>query len=369
MFRPCYLFNPDGRDQLLYRGAAFRLPQSLLGVVLALPRELCIYLRLDATGIPLLRLQAFVRLQLLSQSPIREPGVFVARQGNLLHVWLWESKWRAEFAARHKLPASRISTVPSGLLVTPPSQDGAIFVRTLGAQGVEAQLWQSRALVHDGWFEAAPAELEWNLWRDEVGQQEGVQWPSELPRTQEIIGSKRAWARNLFRDRGGLPVSTGLFWPGVLSAATLATAGYVAWLYGQMDYFEKTVADSRSGQSDLESALKPIQHAREQALSGQRWILQAQQLTAGSIRPALIEQIGRTVTAQGAVVRELEVQGGKVRVTLVPAVGELALTPMVEALSQISEFEDVRFVDGAGTDGFRFEWRLRDARAANGGRS
>jgi hypothetical protein len=59
------------------------------------------------------------------------------------------------------------------------------------------------------------------------------------------------------------------------------------------------------------------------------------------------------------VIRDLEIQGDSVRVTVVAAAGELSLPDLTQALTRAPGFDDVRFVDAASARGYRFSWRLR----------
>ena len=361
MLRSCYLFDGRGHDLLLVEGKGPGALRHALGVVLVVPRSQCLYLRLDARGVPLLRLRSYARLQLLARSPVVQPDVFVARQADTLHLWLWDREFVQSFARRQGLPASRVEALPSSVFTKPPSPNGAMFVQTPGSDGVHAQLWQAGSLLHDGWFEESPNALEWRIWRDDIERQEGIQWPETLPpaHTSKVLG--RPWARNLLRERAlgatlpGAPVARV-----ALGCATLATLGYGVALQAQLFFYQAQIDQARRAQADVSARLRPIEDARQAALQAQRWVTQADRLVQRPPATALLERIGSTVTSQGAVVRDLDIQGDITRATLAPAAGELSLPDLTAALTQVGEFDDVRFIDAAPDKGFKFAWRLRD---------
>lgn len=361
MLRSCYLFDEQGNDLPLAEGKGPSALRNALGAMLVVPRSLCLYLRLDARGIPLLRLRSYARLQLLARSPVVQPDVFVARQGDTLHLWLWDREFVQSFARRQGLPASRVDAVPSSVFTKPPLRDGAVFLKTPGSAGVHAQLWQAGSLLHDGWFEEMPDALEWRVWRDDIERQEGIQWPETLPpvHTSNVLG--RPWARNLLRERAigatlpGAPVARV-----ALGCASLATLGYGVALQAQLIFYNAQVDQVRRAQTEVSARLRPIEEARQAALQAQQWVTQADRLVQRPPATALLERIGSTVTGQGAVVRDLDIQGDITRATLAPAAGELSLPDLTAALTQVGEFDDVRFIDAAPGKGFKFAWRLRD---------
>jgi hypothetical protein len=361
MLRSCYLFDEQGNDLPLVDGTAPAALRHALGVVLVVPRSQCLYLRLDARGIPLLRLRSYARLQLLARSPVVQPDVFVARQGDTLHLWLWDREFVQSFARRQGLPASRIEVLPSSVLTKPASPDGAVLLRTPGSAGVHAQLWQGGRLLHDGWFEEAPDALEWRTWRDDIERQEGLQWPESPPLAQSSHVLGRRWTRNLLRERAlGATLPAAPVARMALGGATLATLGYGVALQAQLYLYKAQIEEVQRAQTEVSARLRPIEEARRGALEAQQWVTQADRLVQRPSATALLERIGSTVTGQGAVVRDLDIQGDIMRATLAPAAGELSLPDLTAALTQVGEFDDVRFIDAAPGKGFRFAWRLRD---------
>lgn len=361
MLRSCYLFDPQGHDLPLVESKAPRALRNALGVVLVVPRSLCLYLRLDARGIPLLRLRSFARLQLLARSPVVQPDVFVARQGAALHLWLWDRAFAQSFAERLGLPASRVDALPSSVFTKPPSPDGAVLLKTPGSAGLHAQLWQAGKLLHDGWFEGPPDALDWRTWRDDVERQEGIQWPEAPPAEQasDVLG--RPWARDLLRQRAlGATLPAAPIARTALGCATLATLGYGVALQAQLFLYKAQIDQVQRAQTAVSARLRPIEEARQAALQAQQWVTQADRLVQRPSATALLERIGSTVTGQGAVVRDLDIQGDITRATVAPAAGELSLPDLTAALTQVGEFDDVRFIDASPGKGLRFAWRLRD---------
>jgi hypothetical protein len=363
MFRDCYLIDECGNDQLLGKGHAPRALRPALGVMLVMPRSQCLYLRLDARGVPLLRLRSFARLQLLAQSPIVQPEAFVARQRDTLHVWLWDGEHARAFARRHGWPLSRVEVLPSSVMTQPPPAVGAaaVLLHTPGSTGCHAQLWRDRRLLHDGWFEAPPNDLSWRIWREDAIRQHGLQWPEAAPVPQDHPILRSPWARNLLRGprvaaASGRPALTRT----ALGCATALSVAYGVWLQAQSQHYRGQIDQVQDAESDMSARLRPVQEARESALQSQRWAVEADRLLPRPSATTLLQRIGDAVTAQGAVVRDLEIQDDRVRVTVAAAVGELNLPDLTQTLSRVPGFDDVRFVDAAGAQGLRFSWRLRD---------
>lgn len=362
MLRSCYLFDESGDDRELITGRAPPALRQRLGLVLLIPRSLCLYLRLDARGVPLLRLRSFARLQLIAQSPIVKPEVFAARQGEILHLWLWEKDCLQAFSRRHGVPASRVEAMPSSAWTTAPPAGGAVLQRTPGSSGLHAQLWQDGRLQHDGWFESAPDAAAWRRWREDAARQHALQWPEAAPPEQEHDLPHRPWARNLLREHGFTVAADGgalaPLAPRLLAGATALSVACGIWLQAQASRFQHAIDGVQDAQADLSARLDPLQAAREAALQSQRWVVEAERLVTRTPATALLERIGSTLTAQGAVIREIDVQGDRVRVTVAPAVGELSLPELTQALTRTAGFHDVRFVDATSAQGLRFSWRL-----------
>lgn len=367
MLRSSFLFDPGGRDLPLSTGSAPRRLREALGVVLVMPRRLCLYLRLDARGVPALRLRSFARLQLLAQSPIVEPEVFAARQGELLHLWLWERSAVEAFAGRQGLPRSRIETVPSSLFTEPKGRDGALLFESPLSAGLHAQLWQAGRLLHDGWFDEQPDPLTWQVWCEEARRQHGVDWPGAVPVRSAQKPAPRPWAANLLQPRGGIAVDAPAAARTALACTTVASLAWGAWLHAQLWVLRSEIEQARGAEAEITGRLRPMQQARASALQAQAWVLQADRLRPSPSASELLERIGNALTGQGAVVRDLEIQGDSVRATVVAAAGELSLPELTQALTRVPGFDDVRFVDAASARGFRFSWRLGGAGIASGG--
>lgn len=368
MFRNCYLIDPHGGGRLLREGSAPPALRRALGAVLVIPRSLCLYVRLDAGKVPRWRVRSFVRLQLLTLSPIAGPGMYVARQGAWLHVWLWDRARVDACAVRLGLKPARVEAVPSSVL-TPPARDGAIGSRTPGSDGVHLQLWQGARLLHDGWLPGEPSAPQWRAWRTEVARLDGVEWPEDLLPAKHLQQlPARRWAGNLLREATAEQAmhrqrAAALMAKGAVSASMLATAVGGAWVLAQHLALEAQLRQLKAAEAQVQGQLGPIEQARSSALGLQSWVASVDRLRPGPSTRAVLMSIGAALTAHNAVLRDLDIQGAAVRATVVPAAGELNLPELTESLTRTAGFADVRFLDVAPPGGFRFAWQLRERHA------
>ena len=360
MLRNYYLFDRQGNDRLLSKGHAPKALRDALGPVLVIPRSLCLYLRLDARNVPAWRLRSYVRLQLLAQSPVLQPDVYVARQGEWLHVWLWDREYAASFAKRHRMKASRIEALPSSVL-TRRARAGVVWSRCPESNGLQAQLWQAGRMMNDSWFEEQPDALAWRTWREDSLRRHGTTWPEQPEFGHDQQFPARPWARNLLREPATALLQAGA--PAArlaIGSAIVATTGFGVWLFAQRHAYETVQQQLQDDKAQMAAKLAPLEQARASALQAQRWMAQVDGLRPRRLTLDVIRRIGTVLTAQGAVLRDLDIQGDVVRATVVPTVGELNLTELTAALTRATDFEDVRFIDPVSPNGFRFSWRLRN---------
>ena len=133
------LFNPNGPDLPLVRNLFARLPGALKVLRMVVPRHLCIYQRVECTGVPRLRLGNFAKLQVQALAPFSKYGSCVVRQGNWLHIWVWDAAIEAAFSQKHG-GKQNFSALPYSLFSTPVT-DGIVWLTAPGSPGLEGQLW------------------------------------------------------------------------------------------------------------------------------------------------------------------------------------------------------------------------------------
>lgn len=362
MLRTLFLLDPSGNDLQLHAGPAWL--RSWAGVQVVVPRSLCTYLRLDATGVPLRRLRGYVELQVAGQSPFRQTGFFAARVGTRFHVWLWDQQLVQDLAVRQDLTADRLHVIPSSVLGPRLKDSGAFFWALPGTHGVEAQLWHNKKFAFSAWFPQKPSPEEWAGWRHEVEAREGVVWPASPPMQRVDAASSTPWARN-FVPVGRRSWSMDQLAPVALGVLTTALLAYGAWVYGQIVATERVI---QGNAPSLDGEQAAAQQQKVKALDVQRWVQDVGGLRGGQQTSDLLRTLAPVLAAEGLLLREIDVQGGNVTATLRPT-REFKMASFIERLENSGSFQNARLLEG-NNGALRFSWRIRDTalEAADDGR-
>jgi hypothetical protein len=193
---------------------------------------MCVVFRTSCAGVPRLRLRGFAQLQAEQFMPFQNAGVFAFKQGQTMHLWLWDKTIEADFSEKHDGRTSR-QVIPQSVF-SPTIDRGVQWFRHAQQHGLEAQLWSNRLLVDSLYFESPPAA---NDWRTLIAQQHellAAGWPAELPagsQSPTTSFAKKPWASNLLQPALRLPrlkfapIAKVALWAStaVLAAGTAAT--------------------------------------------------------------------------------------------------------------------------------------------------
>jgi hypothetical protein len=356
------LFNPNGPDLPLVRNLFARLPGALKVLRMVVPRHLCIYQRVECTGVPRLRLGNFAKLQVQALAPFSKYGSCVVRQGNWLHIWVWDAAIEAAFSQKHG-GKQNFSALPYSLFSTPLT-DGIVWLTAPGSPGLEGQLWKNRQLVDSMWFDEPPEAGDWATLHAQTPALHALGWPLALPAAgtpPPRVATPRPWGRNLTPR---LHSSTHIQWsnlaPTALVLATATLTGWGSWIYSQKQAHQQAIDLALQSQERMLAELEPMQQARQRTNSTLTWINAVQALPSTPTTHDIIAELADIFTRQGLVVRELEINAPTVQATLVAINGgSPRLTAVLGVLESHPWFYDARFVDVSGGTGFKFAWRLR----------
>lgn len=360
MFHDSCLFNPHGPDVLLDRALFARLPGPLKALRMVVPRHLCAYQRVECTGVPRLKLASFAKLQVQALAPFSKYGSCVVRQGNWLHVWVWDAAIESAFSQKHS-SKQHFSALPYSLYST-PVLNGIVWLAAPGSSGIEGQLWKNRQLIDSMWFDEPPGADDWAALHAQIPGFHALGWPLTLPSPGKPPPTPpRPWGRNLTpRLQNRTRIQWSSLAPAALVCATAALAGWGSWLYSQKHAHQQAIDLGLQSQERLLAELEPMQQARQRTTRTLNWINSVQALSPAPSTNGIIAELADLFTRQGLVVRELEINAPTVQATLVATSGgSPRLTAVLGVLENHPWFYDARFVDVSGGTGFKFAWRLR----------
>ena len=369
MFHESFLYNPQGPDIALGSSPIGVVLGHLRPLQLVVPRHLCVYERLSCTGIPRLKLGAFAKLQMQTLSPFSSYSACAVRQGNTLHLWIWDAAIESDFARKHG-GNTKFSVIAYSVFSN-KSTNGVEWLNTSAHAGIEAQLWKDSELVDSIWFDKPPDQTDWLKHFAVNSSLVALGWPTTASVTLKVTaaaGATKPWGRNLIaRSRPAISISWEKITPCVLSVATVILMGWGAWVLAQKLSHEDVISMDSASQDSRLAMLEPIQEARAAAQASTAWINGVANLRSQKRAADLLVELAVVFTRQGLVVRELDINEPTIQVTLVAPAGESPrLTAVLAAIENQPSFYDARFVDVSGGNGFKFSWRIRDGRKLPG---
>lgn len=361
MLQNSLIYNPAGDDTPVGQPSSGRWPAWLRVPRMVVPRALCTYHRVPCEGVPFYELRQFARLQAQLHSPFVQFGSSAIRQGQVLHLWIWDAVHEQGFAQKHGQP-QRFHTVAQSLLAKPQAL-GVSWLASANGQGLEALLWADKKLKDSLWFEAPPAAHDWQqrLAQDPLLAETG--WPAQLPPSAAQAPGHWPWSINLTpRQQPTVQIDWERISRMTLWASAIAVAAWGAWVQGQIRGYQDRILDDQQFQEQKVAQEQPQQKARAQTLNIQQRIRSLQALNANSRVLQALDEVSRLFSRQGLWVRDIDINGLTVEATLVAPPG---VTPRLTAILGVIEnselFHDARFVDVAPGAGFRFSWRIEPA--------
>lgn len=310
---------------------------------LVVSRGHCRFGRFDLSRLPAAKRASALALQLSGWSPFVDSGYAIAWSADgQADVWCWDSAalraaWQA--AVGGKLPR----LVPeTPLRAAPANGEGLRLVRCL--DGFEGQYWRDGQLNASRWWPAAPeASAQLAFQRDCGIAPDALQAHLAV---EELPLQSKPWRP--LNDVGG--PSGQIAAPELAAYAVLALALGVPTLSLAVDEFR--LSRARAGaQAELASETERSQGvlaARNEALTA---IDQARALSElQPYPPPLVHMtaIARALPeAGGSVLKEWEMNEGKLRVLIASPSAEIAGAEHVRALEQTGLFHDVKILTQA----------------------
>lgn len=300
-----------------------------------LSRPLCRFHCFDLKDVPKARRAQALQLQIQQRSPFAATGQYVVWGRDDASVWIWDADHLVADLQAEKLPPRRVTVIPETLL-HPAAASGSRLVSCL--DGVEGQIWQGGFLSCSRWWPDVPSEADWLNFQRDAGiapQEQRAAIPPPL--AQPWIA--RPWARSAHAARGAnqtLPYETWL-----VGSVLLLMSGYTSWYGIQLAKAHEAIAQRKNELKLAEENARPMLAARQQALDA---LARIQALQAANLYPdtlALMAQVAKRMTKEGAYLKEWDYQNGKLKFTMA-STNKLSSSFVVKELQNSGWFSGVQ---------------------------
>lgn len=282
-------------------------------------RALCRFRWVAYDGVPPAERPAYVRLQLLAWSPFAESGYALARARDGAMAFSWDQRAFAQRAATAGLPVQAAQTLPETLLL-PAHENGVVLQACV--LGVEGQFWREGQLVASRWWPDIPDAAAWLNFQRSAGvpPDAQVEQPPRIDPDAQPVWLDEPWA----------PVSTlssmleraRLRWHLAAAALLAALLLPTLWLWHAYWSVSGDIQALAAEKALLTEQAQPILKARNQALTA---LTQLDTLRAVVSHPdalSLLGHLAAQLPADAGRVRNLELDGSRLRLVLaVPAAG------------------------------------------------
>jgi len=308
-----------------------------------------------------------LRLQLIAWSPFDQSSYFVVMQKDVAMVWAWDGPAAEAWLRAAQTPTPAPTANPTAAAATAqlwpeavcrPRPQGEVCRLVQGIDGWEAQTWSAGVLNASRWWPTQPDVAEFQRWA-QTGPAAG---PSSQPSLSVVAdAAHQAWAKRPWAEGLGLQAlqSTASPLERVVVGATLvglvglsAAQGRQLW---DVSAQRQSTIDARER---LQASLGSTLVARERALSLSG---EAQELSAAmsAVQPLeLLQHLSERLPSQGVLLRELELQGQRLRISLdLPAdVPRAQVVKELQAAGWLTQVSEVR--DSSERGGVSFEMLL-----------
>lgn len=280
-------------------------------------RALCRFRWVPYDAVPPAERDGLVRLQLVAWTPFEVSGYAVARGRDGAMVFAWDQRAFEERALAAGLPTRPSHTLPE-TLVLPAHEEGVVL--QVCHVGVEGQLWRAGQLVASRWWPEVPAASAWLNFQRSAG----------VPPAAQL-------AQPPVLEPGGAPHLLDVPWAPVQTLSAMMerarmrfhaqVAALVAflvlpaiWLLYANWMLAREVEALETEKTRLLSEVQPVLTARSQALAA---LASLDAILAVVDHPdalTLLSHVGSQLPGDGSRVRNLEVDGRRIRLVLaVPA--------------------------------------------------
>lgn len=289
------------------------------GGVQRVARALCRFRWVAYDGVPPGDRAAYVRLQLLAWSPFADSGYALAEARDGAMAFAWDQRAFEQRALAAGLPAQPARTLPETLLL--PAHENGVVLQACSL-GVEGQFWREGQLVASRWWPDTPDASAWLNFQRSAGvppQAQAAQ-PPQIDRTAPPAWLDAPWAA--VSTLTSMLERARLRWH--LVAATLLAALLLPtiWLLHAHWSVAGDIQALAAEKALLGEQVQPILTARNQAMAT---LAQLGTLAAVVSHPdalSLLGHLAAQLPADASRIRNLELDGRRVRVVLsVPAGG------------------------------------------------
>lgn len=291
-------------SQVIAPASTRRLQGVLLG------SGVLVYRWIDVSTVPKARRRAAVAAQARAWSPFGDSGFVVAWFGDSAGIYAWDAQRLRQRLEMAGLPfGERWSVVPEPWL-DGVMADGPRLVQ--GAEGTEGQWWQQGTLRDWRWWPSAPDAAQWLNYLRGAGH-----GPSDLPPRWERPVDAQTESRAPLLSLAELQASaTG--WDTV--GAAVGSLALMAWT-AMLAHDEVQLRSQRSATAaallSIEARSQPVVALREAALQDAQRAAALTSLVTGPQALQVIEHLLLRLPAKpGVLVRQLEIDGRQVRLTL-----------------------------------------------------
>lgn len=274
-----------------------------------LARSRCRFLHVSYDGLPPAERRHRLQLELQLWAPFEDSATALVDTPEGCMVFAWDAAALAQATAG---AASPLPTLPETLL-HPRGADGVTLQACV--EGFEGQVWRGRRLLASRWWAERPDAAAW------LNFQRGasVQSPLPLPaQAADAAALDTPWAWPTTPQ--GWREAQRLRWHAGVGGVALLLLLPTLW-FGHGWWQSKTQTDRLQLQANqLEQELQPVLRVRSDALQGLA-TLEDMNLLLNRVAPLdLLAHLSRQLPADGAVLRQLEWEGKRLRLVLaVPA--------------------------------------------------
>lgn len=309
------------------------------GEMQCLSRALCRFRWVPYHAVPSGERRAYLRLQLLAWSPFGESGYAVVDGRDGAMAFAWDQRAFAQRAQAVGLPEQPARTLPETLLL--PAHEDGVVLQACG-RGVEAQVWRGRQLVASRWWLEAPDAAAWLNFQRSAGvpPQAQVAQPPRIDTDAEPAWLDEPWSA--VSTLSSMIERARLRWhlaAAVLLAALLLPA---LWLWHAHWSVTRDIQTLAAEKALLTEQAQPLLTARNQALAA---LTQLDALLAVVSHPdalSLLGHLAAQLPANASRMRNLELDGRRLRLVLTVPAGGGPRIAYVRALEGGNWLQNVR---------------------------
>ena len=366
--KSAYLFSDTGLQ---------RLQAGRLGTRVLVSRSVCTYLQLPCAGVPWLKLRQFAQLHARQAAVYAETGVYALKQGDLLHVWMWDAQaLRKALAAEGVAVKAGVDALAGVSVVaqtalgqTQPALGTAAGGSTYSAalfasgSGFEGILLQQGLMVKNHWWAQMPVLADWQRFTTLGGADAAPAANSlALPKVKAYDNSKKlagmGWQVRAERDtsdslRARQPPA-GRSWAATLCAVVLTlglgAAAYLAVMDWQLRQAQALLKEQLAAAT---TAARAQVKAREDLQVAAERVKALASFAQLSLPQELWRQWAAEFVMLGVSVREFESRAGQVRMLVVANTGKLNPTEVVAIVAKNPQITDIKIEINAALQDMR----------------